>query len=214
MNLTLILVIMTGIISYQAFENTSMRNKLLFHPASVKEFGEYYRFLTHGFVHANWQHLLINLFVLYQFGEVIESIFASPKVFGPTFGRILYVLLYLTAIVLASIPSYFKHQDNQYYSALGASGATSALVFAYILFNPWGWFLFPPLPAILFGVAYLWYSSYMSKRGVDNIGHDAHFWGAVYGAAFTIGAVLVFRPSIVTNFINVLLAGPEPPPFF
>jgi len=96
---------------------------------------------------------------------------------------------------------------------VGASGATSALVFAFILFDPWQWFLFPPLPALLFGVAYLWYSSYMDKRGMDNIGHNAHFWGAVYGIVFTLISAALLRPEMLNAFLVQLLKGPSAPPF-
>jgi len=212
MSFTIILVIMTGVISYQAFNNPVMRQKLIFHPASVKNNGEWYRFITHGFIHANWGHLLINLFVLWQFGEVIESFFNSA-LFGKAFGKILFLVLYLSAIIIAGIPAYIRHQNNNYYASLGASGATSALVLAYIMLNPWGWFLFPPLPALLVGIGYLWYSSYMTKHGADNIAHDAHLWGAVYGLAFMIVATMVARPELLDFYLQQLLAGPTPPPF-
>ncbi len=206
MNITIILVIMTGIISFQAFNNSAIKGKLLFYPVSISNNGEWYRFLTSGFIHADWQHLIINMIVLYQFGEVVEYMFSG--MFGEMMGRIAYVILYLSSIIIASIPSYFKHQHNPAYAALGASGATSALVFAYIIFNPWGWFLFPPLPAVLFGVAYLWYSSYMEKRGMDNIGHNVHFWGAIYGFVFTIITIIALQPNMLQVFMNRLLTGP------
>ena len=207
----MILVIMTGIISFQAFNNMSMKAKLMFRPASVKEFGEWYRFLTHGFVHADFTHLFINLFVLYQFGEYIELSFIS--LFGGLLGRLFFLLVYLGAVIAGALPSYIKHQDNGYYSALGASGGTSGIVFAYILFNPWAWFLFPPLPALLFGVGYLWYSSYMAKRGGDIIGHDAHLWGAVWGLVLTLVLFFLFRPEVLSIIIERLLAGPTAPNF-
>jgi membrane associated rhomboid family serine protease len=212
MSFTLILVIMTGLISYQAFNNPAMRQKLLFHPASVKSNGEWYRFITHGFVHANWQHLLINMFVLWQFGEVIENFFEGA-LFGRAFGKIMYLVLYLSAIVIAAIPGYIKHQNNQFYASVGASGGTSALVLAFILINPWEWFVFPPLPALVVGVLYLWYSSYMEKRGSDNIAHDAHLWGAVYGLLFMIVAAILVRPELLQFFMERLLEGPSAPGF-
>lgn len=214
MSFTIVLVIMTGIISYQAFNNPAMKQKLIFHPASVKNNGEWYRFITHGFIHANWEHLLINLFVLWQFGKVIESFFVHDNgLFGPAFGRIMFLILYLTAIIVAAIPAYLKHQDDYYYASLGASGATSALVFGFILLFPWEWFIFPPLPALIFGVAYLWYSSYMSRRGTDNIAHDAHFWGAVYGLAFVIISAVLLRPQLLDLFLARLMEGPSAPGF-
>ena len=211
-SLTLIIVILTGLISFQAFGNVSMREKLLLHPRSIRKQGEYYRFLTHGFVHADWGHLLINMYVLYVFGEQIE--YAFNVIFSPALGKMLYLTLYLGAIVLSSLPAYYKHKHNPYYGALGASGGTSAIVFAYIIFGPWNWFAFPPLPAIILGIGYLWYSSYMGKRGMDNIGHDAHFWGAVFGFVFTMTMFSIFEPSEIDRFFELLLAGPKAPDIF
>lgn len=212
LSITLILVAMTALVSYQAFNNPSMQRKLLFHPASVREFGEWYRFLSSGFVHANWGHLLINMFVLYQFGEVLEYLF-SKQIFEPMAGRLIFLFFYLSAIVVADVPTFFKHRDNHAYASLGASGATSAMVTAYVLFQPWGWFIFPPLPGILFAVAYLWYSSYMAKRGGDNIAHDAHLWGAVYGLVFMLGLAAFYKPSLLQFFIAQLMQGPSMPSF-
>lgn len=212
MSITLILVVMTGIISYQAFNNPSMKQQLLFYPVAVKEQGQLFRFLSHGFVHSNWTHLLVNMYVLYIFGEYCE--FRFSLLFGEVGGRIAYLLFYLTAIIAASIPSYLRHQGNRYYRALGASGATSAIVFTYVLFNPWNWFLFPPLPAIIFGIAYLWYSNYMDKKGGDNIGHNAHFWGAVYGLVFIVVSIFAINPAAFQEIVANLMSGPTPPPFF
>ena len=209
--LTLILVIFTSLISYQAFENYTMRQKLIMHPASVKQRGEFYRFLTSGFIHANWMHLIINMYVLFTFGEAVEK--ALNYYFGGGMGRILFTVLYLGAIIISSVPSYIKHQNNEYYSALGASGGTSAIVFAFIFFDPWQWFLFPPLPGVLLAVAYLMYSSYMSKKGGDNIGHDAHLWGAVYGLVFMIVICIIWHPELLNAAIQLFLEGPSAPNF-
>lgn len=206
MSITLILIIMTGLISYQAFYNPEMRARLLFIPTSIKYSKQWYRFLSAGLIHADWGHLVINMMVLYQFGEFAETMFNT--IFDPLTGRLIYLFFYLSAIVVAGFPSYLRHQDNYAYAALGASGATSALVFAFILFNPWQWFLFPPLPAILFGVAYLFYSSYMDKRGRDNIGHYEHFWGAVYGLAFMLIIAIFVKPGLLSYFISQLMKGP------
>ncbi len=207
-SITLILVIMTSLISYQALNNPQMMQQLSFRPALVKQNGEYYRFLTSGFVHGSWMHLFINMFVLYQFGEFAEGFFSF--LFGTAIGRIVYVAFYLSAIIVSSIPTFFRHQDNFYYGAVGASGATSALVFAYILYDPWQWFLFPPLPALLLGIGYLFYSNYMDKQGTDNIGHNAHFWGAVYGLLFTVAAILMMRSELFDLILMRLLEGPGP----
>ncbi len=210
-SLTIALIIMTSLISYQAFGRPEMRARLMFYPRLMKENGEWYRFLTYGFVHADWMHLIVNMYVLYIFGEYLEEVLKTSL--GDALGRIMYLLLYLSAIVISSVPSYFQHQDNRAYAAVGASGATSALVFAFILFRPWEWFIFPPLPAVLFGAAFLWYSSYMEKRGMDNIGHNTHFWGAVYGVFFMLLTAYAFQPALLRFFWHQLLQGPGAPPF-
>ncbi len=222
LSLTLIIVIMTGLISYQAFNNPDMRAKLIFYPTAVKNRKEYYRFLSHGLIHGDFGHLFINMFVLWQFGEFVELLFTNgvmtsrfiiPPLFGPATGRIMFVFFYFSAIVIASIPDYLRHQNNPGYAALGASGATSALVFSYILFDPWQWFIFPPVPAILVAIGYLWYSNYMDKRGGDNIGHNAHYWGAIYGIAFIVLAVAINQPQEFQNILSRFLQGPETPSF-
>jgi membrane associated rhomboid family serine protease len=125
--------------------------------------------------------------------------------FWGTKAVILFVLLYLSAIIVSSLYSLAKYKDNYSYSAVGASGATSAIVFASIFFDPWNMIYFfgvLPIPGILFGVIYLIYSYRMSRKGTDNIGHDAHFWGAVYGFTFP----LFFKPELFKFFINRLLS--------
>ncbi|MFK7950031.1 MAG: rhomboid family intramembrane serine protease [Saprospiraceae bacterium] len=205
-SITLLIVIMTGIISYQAFENPRMKGRLLFVPDVINRMGQYDRFLTHGFIHGDWMHLLINLFVLHSFGEAAE--FRFKEHFGALNGAILYTVLYIGGIVVSSIPSYIKHKDNRLYGALGASGAVSAVVFVNIFFNPWSeilLYLFIPIPIVLAGIAYLMYSDYMGKNGNDNIGHDAHFYGAVWGFSFTVLVAAIFKPELMTQFMDLLL---------
>ena len=197
---------MTGLLSWQAFEKPEMMQKMLFRPTLINDRKEYYRFLSSGFIHANFTHLLVNMWVLYQFGQISEGMFGF--LFGDFMGRFVFLFFYLSAIVISSIPTYLRHQDNYSYSALGASGATSALVFTYILYEPWQMFIFPPLPAIVLGVGYLIYSSYMDKRGTDNIGHNAHFTGAIYGISFTILAILLTKPYMLEIMWAKLIAGP------
>lgn len=203
MSITLLIVILTSLISFQAFNNPVLREKLIFRPTSINDRKEYYRFITSGFIHGDTMHLLINMYVLYQFGEFAESVFTS--IFTPLTGRLVFLFFYITAIIVSSIPVYFRHQDNYSYAALGASGATSALVFSYILFAPWQWFVFPPLPGIILGFAYLAYSSYMDKRGGDNIGHNQHYWGAIYGVAFMILCIAKQRPYLLDRLLDNLI---------
>jgi membrane associated rhomboid family serine protease len=204
---------MTSLISWQAFSNLEMRAKLLFRPVDIAERGEWYRFISSGLIHADFAHLLINMYVLWMFGEIVEQYF-TRVIFGETWGRIAYLLFYFSAIVVASMPSFFRYQHFSGYSALGASGATSALVFAYIATNPWSGLtlIFLPffsIPAVIMGIAYLWYSNYMDKRGTDNIGHNAHFTGAVYGIIFVIVTAAIFQPAFLKMMWSNLLAGPQ-----
>lgn len=211
-SLTFILIGLTLLISYQAFSNPDMKYKLAFHPSSVSEFGEWYRFLSSGFVHNDWSHLILNMYVFYLFGTALEPVFTTV-IFDPLVGRLVFLFFYISAIIVADIPTFFKHRDNAGYSSVGASGATSALMMAYILFAPWGWFIFPPLPGIIFAVGFLWYSSYMARRGGDLIAHDAHLWGAVYGVAFMIAVAGIFKPELLDFFLMRLMDGPEMPQF-
>jgi membrane associated rhomboid family serine protease len=211
-SLTLLLIVMTVLVSYQAFNRSDMKYKLAFHPASISEFGQWYHFLTSGFVHNDWQHLILNMYVFYLFGTTLESIFIQ-SIFEPGVGRIVFLLFYLSAIVVSDIPSFFQHKDNSAYSAVGASGATSALLMAYIMFDPWNWFIFPPLPGIILAIGYLWYSTYMGRYGNDLIAHYAHLWGAVYGILFMLAIAFFYEPALLDYFIERLLDGPRAPSF-
>lgn len=200
--MTLVLVILTALISIYGFNNSEFKMKTLFYPYEIKRSNDWYRFLTSGFLHADWIHLIINMFVLYQFGKIVELYF---KLYFGDYSNILFLALYLSAIAVSSISTYIKHKDNSYYTSLGASGAVSAVVFAFILFNPLGkmGLIFIPvqIPGIIMGIGYLVYSYVMSNRGRDNINHEAHFYGAVYGIAFTG----VLEPALFSHFFNQLI---------
>lgn len=202
MSVSLILVIITVAVSYFAFKDQSLFLKLAHWPYEEKRSKSYYRLLTSGFVHGGWLHLLINMFVLWHFGELIEGIFV--QFFGSTLGPLLYLVVYLATIVCASLPNTFKRQDDQSYMSVGASGGVSGIVFIFILFYPWQYlYLYGilPIPSIIAGVLYLWYSSYASKRGTDRIDHDAHFYGALFGMLFMI----LLRPQSANEFIDSLI---------
>ncbi|PLX08787.1 MAG: rhomboid family intramembrane serine protease [Marinilabiliales bacterium] len=197
----LIIVVITGAITYFSWQKEELLSKLLFSPYFIKRRKEYYRFLTHGFVHANLAHVLVNMLVFWSFGSVLIQYF---DIFCGNFANLLFIGFYLAAIILSSVFSFFKHKDNPYYSAVGASGGTSAIVFASIFFDPWNkvyFFGVIPIPGIIFGGLYLLYSYRMSKRGGDNIGHDAHFWGAVFGFFFP----LLLKPELFQYFLNRLI---------
>lgn len=202
---TYVIIAATALTSIPAMNNFTMKRKLLFHPYAIKRYGEWYRFISSGFVHADWGHLLVNMFVLFSFGAVVEYEFSG--IFGQALGPIMYLLLYMLAIPVAETYSFFKHKDNISYMSLGASGAVSAVLYASILMHPFSGirFIFLPffdIPAIVFGILYLAYSHYMSKKNIDNIGHDAHFYGAVFGFLFPI----CLRPQLFINFIEQVKA--------
>ena len=187
MTVTLLIIALTALVSWRCFENPALRNALLHHPYSEAREKEYYRLLTGAFVHGSWTHLLVNMFVLYQFGTFVESVFTLT--WGPTQGRIFYLLVYLLTAFLADIPTFLKHKDNSGFRSVGASGAVSGMLFIYIIFQPWSWlllFFVIPIPAIVAAVGYLFYSSYANKRGGGRIDHSAHFYGAVVGFALAI----------------------------
>ncbi|MDG1433616.1 MAG: rhomboid family intramembrane serine protease [Saprospiraceae bacterium] len=208
-SLTLIIIIFTCIISYQGFNNQQMRNDFLMRPASVKEFGQYYRFLSSGFLHGSWIHLGINMFVLYQFGEQLE--FTLLQHFGGLAGRLFFLLIYLGSIIFGALPSFIKHSNNQYYSALGASGGVAGVLFACSFLYPWSILLLYfvlPIPYIIAGILYLFYESYMDKKGGDNVAHDAHMSGAVFGYISIIIIFLIMNPNLFQAYLHRLLSGP------
>ena len=200
MGITLIIVIATAVVSYQGFTRTDLVYKYILNAYQVVHRKEYHRMITSGFLHSDWMHLAFNMLALYSFGIQVEFDFA--QIFGTTKGPINFVLLYFLGMIFSSIYSVAKHRDNHNYNALGASGAVSAVVFASILLHPDGQvaFFFIPMPSVVFGVIYLALSAYMSKKGRDNIGHDAHFWGSVFGFIFPI----VMKPELLPRFINMV----------
>jgi len=207
MSITIIILIITALISYQGLNGKpEIIEKLKHHPYREKHNKEYYRLLSSGFVHGSFSHLAINGFVLYMFGEQIENFFG--QVYGLNMGRVMFLALYLTAIIAGDLATHFKHQNNPSYSAVGASGATSALVLIFCIIAPWEWFTFPPVPAIIFAVGYLAYSSWADKTNKsDNIGHSAHLYGALWGIVF----FLATKPEMFSVFMDRLMEGPTMP---
>lgn len=197
---TYVIIAITAITSYRAFNDPELKYKMLFRPIDISQKKEWYRFISNGFIHADMAHLFINMYVLYSFGSALELYFTS--LFG-ALGTLYYLGLYLLAIPMSSTYSYFKHKDDYGYSALGASGAVSAVLFSFILINPTAklrLFFVIPITAVIAGVLYLLYSHVMGKKNIDNIGHDAHFYGAVFGFIATIA----LKPSLFNRFIDIV----------
>jgi membrane associated rhomboid family serine protease len=201
MSLTIIFIGITVAISLLAFNNQSIMGKWIMNPYSVQKYQEYHRFLTSGFLHADYGHLFFNMLSLYFFGPAVESYFTAY--FGEK-GIIFYAILYLVGIVVANIPSFINHKKDAYYNALGASGGVAAVIFSAILFFPTQIMTinFIPMPAFVFAILYTAYSMYMSKRNLDNIGHDAHLYGAAFGVVFT----LILKPDLFASCIDQISA--------
>jgi membrane associated rhomboid family serine protease len=201
--ITLLLIAANVIFSLIGFSNTDLVSKTIMWPYRVKRENQYLRFITSGFLHADMMHLFFNMFTLYFFGQAIEHYFS---IYGLG-GNISYLLLYFIGLVASDIPSYLKHQDNSNYRSLGASGAVSAIVFATIVFNPWGKiYLYGALgvASAVYAVLYVVYCVYMGKRSADNVNHDAHLWGSVFGLAFTLILIGIMQPQLFTAIIEEL----------
>ena len=198
--ITTAIIILCIICSLIAFSNRETFNKCLFNPYAVFHYKEYYRILTHAFLHGDYMHLAFNMYALYLFGEVLEERY-FPALFQSK-AVLYYLLLYIGGIVFSTAYDLIKQKDNPNYSSVGASGAVTAIVFSAILINPtmgMGIIFIPVfIPAWLFGTLYLVYSWYMGKRQLDNIGHNAHFWGAVFGFVFTV----LLKPSLLPRFFT------------
>ena len=194
--LTLILIAVTVLVTWLAFNNPRLLDRLILWPPAIDRKHQYDRLLTHGFIHADWQHLLFNMITLFFFGRFAEQEMV------PIIGPVGFVLFYLSAIVIAILPTYLRHRHDAQYRSLGASGAVSAVLFAFILVKPWSliFVFFLPVPAILYGVFYVGYSFWMDRQGGDNTNHNAHLSGAIYGVLF----MLLMEPRIAGVFLERL----------
>ena len=203
-SLTLVIVALTVLVSWRAFNDQRLLDRLILWPPAISRHRQYERLLTHGFIHADWMHLLFNMITLWSFGTAVERAFS--QMITPAG----YVLFYLSAIVVSILPTYISHRRDPNYRSLGASGGVSAVLFSFILFDPWSTLIiFPiplPIPAFLFAVLYVGYSIWMDRRGRDNVNHSAHLWGAAYGVLFTV----LLEPRILGHFVQTLLRTGSP----
>jgi membrane associated rhomboid family serine protease len=196
--ITLSIIVLTCLVSVTAFNNSKILDDLIFWPPAISVRHQYYRFISCALIHADIMHLAFNMITLYFFGRVMEAYYMG--VLGlPHF---YYLALYVGAVIVANIPTYLKKKDDYNYRSLGASGGVCAVLFAFVLLRPWTTIqvIILPVPAIIYAGLFLGYSAYMSKRGGDNVNHDAHFWGALFGVVFTIAV----RPGVIQIFLDQL----------
>lgn len=201
----LIIIVVTCIVSIIVFSSKQLSDKYSFSPYMVVHHKQWYRVLTHGFLHADWIHLIVNMFVFYSFGQAVMYYFKELEFIGTIkSAEFHFVFLYIAAIAVSILTTLKKHKDNYSYHAVGASGAVSAMVFTSIFFNPWSNIAIYGIinvPGIFLGIGYLIYSQFMSKKGIDNINHDAHFLGAVFGFIYP----LFINPKLINHFISQLI---------
>jgi membrane associated rhomboid family serine protease len=202
MTITYILIALTVLTSIFCFNSGPLFEALALKPYRVIDHREWYRVITHGFVHGDYTHLLVNMIVLFSFGSSVEPLLKQLHQEGITGnGTVAYLLLYFGGMAFATIRDLVKNRHNPYYTSIGASGAVSAILFTSIFFDPWGKILFfgiVPIPGILFGVFYLAYSQFSGLRGRDRVNHFAHFYGAVYGFLFP----LALNPRLIELFLS------------
>ncbi len=198
-SLTTLLIGVTALSSILALNRPSLLDRWMFIPYRIKQRNQWDRFILSGFIHKDYMHLLFNMFTFYFFGGVVERFFKFQ--FGLELGGLIFLGFYLVAIVLADIPTYLKEQGNSYYRALGASGGTSATVFASIILMPLSdicLFGLLCLPGFLLGGFFLIYSFVKGRQGQDNINHDAHLYGAIFG----IVCILLLSPGSAAQFLE------------
>ncbi len=199
MSITIILIIITVACSFYAWNNESVYSGWMLNPYMISSKKQYYRFVTSGFIHADYMHLFFNMLSLYFFGDLLAA----------KMGIVEFVLLYLSAIIVSDLPTYLKNKNSQKYNSLGASGGVSAVIFGCILYQPVGMdiciFFALCVPAFIYGILFLIYSYYMGKRSGDRINHDAHLYGALFGVVFVL---LEGDGHILPNFFQEIIHWP------
>lgn len=191
-----IIFIITIATSIYSFSNPQVLAEMMLHPYSVYRKRNIFSLLTSGLVHKDWGHLLFNMITFYYFGFGLEKLLIQVSAWG----HLQFGIIYILSLILSDIPTLIQQKNNANYYSLGASGAISAVLFTYILFNPkmmLGVFMVIPMPAYVFGLLFLGYCVWASKNSRDGINHDAHLFGALAGIILTI----VFYPWIIGHFI-------------
>jgi membrane associated rhomboid family serine protease len=201
-SLTFLIMAVTVVISLLAWQKPAWMDAMMMSPYRILKKQEYWRFLTSGFIHADFTHLFFNLFSFYFFGMQLEYIFSM---IFPDIGGYVFVLFYLLGIFVADLPTYFRQRNNPYFNSLGASGAVSAVIFAGIMFfptEPIYLFGFVQIPGFIYAGLFTWYSVAMDRRGRDNVNHSAHLYGGLFGLLF----ITLIRPSIWIEFVQKIIS--------
>ncbi|MGY4538813.1 membrane associated rhomboid family serine protease [Mucilaginibacter sp. UYNi724] len=187
-----IIFVITMATSLWAFSNENIYGEFILNPYNVSRGHKVYTVITSGLIHKDWNHLFFNMLSYYFFAFQLESMLGHWQ-FG---------LLYVLSLILSDLPSIQKHKDNIWYNSLGASGAISAVIFSFIMFNPkaqMGLMFIPiPIPAWIFGILYLVYCHFASKHARDNVNHDAHLYGAVSGVVITFA----LHHDVINEFVR------------
>ncbi len=192
----------TALVSMAAWQRDSWMAAMMMSPSRIARHGEYWRFLTSGFIHADFTHLFFNLFSFYFFGTQLEYIFS---VIFPGLGPWVFLVFYLLGIIVADLPTFFKQKHNHYFNSLGASGAVSATIFAGIMFFPTEkiyLFGIVGIPGIIYAGLFTWYSIEMERRGRDFVNHSAHLYGGLFGVIF----VTLTYPQVWISFVQQVKA--------
>lgn len=209
LSVSLIIIIVTGIVSFMGFQSDKVIDDLIFYPPAVSNRNQWYRFFSCGLIHADWSHLIFNMLSLYFFGPYVENGLYNNVGFNDLFGDLgpwVYLLLYVSALFTSLLPTYFKNKDNYHYRSLGASGAVSAVIFAGLLLIPdsevYFFFIPIPIPGFIFAPLYLLISAMLERKGGSGINHSAHIWGSIYGLVFVIVACMSIGYPVIQNFID------------
>jgi len=195
---TYFLIGLISLSSFVAFRSPKVFSDASFSPSMIRSYKDYYRFFTYSFLHGDVGHLFFNMITLYFFGTELEKILNSPLEF---------MIFFLSASAVSVLPSFRENKKNPQYICVGASGAVSAVVFYLVLYTPWDLVYIHfiiPLYFILYAIGYLTYSSYMSNKKQDNVAHDVHLWGALYGIAYA----LIIHPHSLRIFLNQIVSPP------
>lgn len=198
MHITYILIGVTVLVSFYAFQSPSLMSSLIMNPYVTYHNRQYYRFISSGFVHKDHMHLLWNMFSFYFFGIAIENEFQAR--FGSA-GGLYFIALYVLAIIVSDIPTFLKRKNDPRYNSLGASGGVSAVIFAFIIFEPLAricLYFALCMPGFILGGLYIIFSWYQGRKSNDNINHDAHLYGALFGFLFCV----IVAPSSIGDFIE------------